>query len=552
MTVAGPDITDLPARDSAADASEDHAALADLQLRLSRAALDACDHPRALNAALEARRHFEAAGNQRRTGEALSNLALCYSAMGDTAGASECTLEAVRILGPLGDSPELANAYAVLAREAFVDSRLSDALGLSDRAIEMARRAGAVAVEAHALATSGAAMTFQGQADGLGRIRESLAMAVEHDLAWASIRGNNLLWLSLLVAGRPEAELLEVYRRLVTLAHRHSSVWGATDLDIQYAFTEGDWDRALELVSTFPDQPGEERALLIAACIRAARTGPAPAGSIEAILHRLHAHPATKRAESAFAVEAMLLADDLRGVLDHAEGIVDFLGDGQWRPDIDAAVVCALFAAVSLGDRQATERWERLALSATRSYEAVSKIARRTYALAEHWARLGEAQRALDLFAESADSFKGVRGSPVGQTLPLLRRAELLLARGSVGDRDEAVADLAHVARLWRKAKATWYLARLKETWATRGLRVSGDEQVATRPGGGHFRLTPRESEVAALIAQGLTNLEMADALTISERTVEGHVERILGKLGFRSRSQVAAWVAGAASAHVH
>ncbi|MGJ5759001.1 LuxR C-terminal-related transcriptional regulator [Streptomyces galbus] len=37
----------------------------------------------------------------------------------------------------------------------------------------------------------------------------------------------------------------------------------------------------------------------------------------------------------------------------------------------------------------------------------------------------------------------------------------------------------------------------------------------------------------------------MADRLVIARRTAEGHVERILGKLGFSNRSQIAAWVAG-------
>ena len=56
--------------------------------------------------------------------------------------------------------------------------------------------------------------------------------------------------------------------------------------------------------------------------------------------------------------------------------------------------------------------------------------------------------------------------------------------------------------------------------------------------------LTRREREVAALVAQGLTNREIAARLFISERTAESHVEQIRGKLGFRSRSQIAAWVA--------
>jgi DNA-binding NarL/FixJ family response regulator len=57
-------------------------------------------------------------------------------------------------------------------------------------------------------------------------------------------------------------------------------------------------------------------------------------------------------------------------------------------------------------------------------------------------------------------------------------------------------------------------------------------------------RLTPREREVASLVAQGLPNREIAAALTISERTAENHVEHILTKLGFRSRAQVAVWAA--------
>lgn len=57
-------------------------------------------------------------------------------------------------------------------------------------------------------------------------------------------------------------------------------------------------------------------------------------------------------------------------------------------------------------------------------------------------------------------------------------------------------------------------------------------------------RLTRRETEVAALIAEGLANQQIADRLVIARRTAEGHVERILGKLGLSNRTQIAAWVA--------
>ena len=53
--------------------------------------------------------------------------------------------------------------------------------------------------------------------------------------------------------------------------------------------------------------------------------------------------------------------------------------------------------------------------------------------------------------------------------------------------------------------------------------------------------LTVREREVAALVAQGLTNRDIAGRLVVSKRTVDAHVEHILAKLGFASRVQVAA-----------
>ncbi|MFE3002064.1 protein kinase [Nocardia sp. NPDC059246] len=62
------------------------------------------------------------------------------------------------------------------------------------------------------------------------------------------------------------------------------------------------------------------------------------------------------------------------------------------------------------------------------------------------------------------------------------------------------------------------------------------------RPGTG-VTLTMRERQVADLVAQGLTNKQIAAKLVISQRTAQGHVEHILTKLGFNSRAQIAAWV---------
>jgi DNA-binding NarL/FixJ family response regulator len=55
--------------------------------------------------------------------------------------------------------------------------------------------------------------------------------------------------------------------------------------------------------------------------------------------------------------------------------------------------------------------------------------------------------------------------------------------------------------------------------------------------------LTPRECEVAALVAQGRTNREIAARLYLSERTAQNHVQHILAKLDLSNRSQIAVWI---------
>ena len=91
-----------------------------------------------------------------------------------------------------------------------------------------------------------------------------------------------------------------------------------------------------------------------------------------------------------------------------------------------------------------------------------------------------------------------------------------------------------------------------------RGRRMTVDEVVAFvleehEPAGpgeapqqeeATAELTRRELEVAELVARGLSNKEIASALVISPRTAEGHVTRLLDKLGFTTRARVAAWVA--------
>jgi DNA-binding NarL/FixJ family response regulator len=81
---------------------------------------------------------------------------------------------------------------------------------------------------------------------------------------------------------------------------------------------------------------------------------------------------------------------------------------------------------------------------------------------------------------------------------------------------------------------------RLIRTFATQPQRLPGERASATTDQPRLRQLTERELEVLKLLAGGLTNIEIAESLTVSETTVKTHVGRVLAKLGLHNRVQAA------------
>lgn len=126
-------------------------------------------------------------------------------------------------------------------------------------------------------------------------------------------------------------------------------------------------------------------------------------------------------------------------------------------------------------------------------------------------------------------------------------RARTLAGRalGLVGRRDEAIARLEEACRALGSCGARRYhdeaareLRRLGVRVGRGGRRAAGDS--------GLTQLSGREREIAEMVADGLTNKEIGEALFISTRTVERHLSHIFDKLGLASRTQLSSVVAGA------
>ena len=142
-------------------------------------------------------------------------------------------------------------------------------------------------------------------------------------------------------------------------------------------------------------------------------------------------------------------------------------------------------------------------------------------------ATLLEDWSAADGHLRSALSACRAIGSPPYEALTHLALARLLSRSRKA---DPAIdAHLDQAMSIARRLGMTPLLAEAAE------MR----EELRRRPAG---VLSTREEQVASLVAEGLSNRQIATRLHLSERTVENHVTHILTKLGFESRARIAAW----------
>ncbi len=117
---------------------------------------------------------------------------------------------------------------------------------------------------------------------------------------------------------------------------------------------------------------------------------------------------------------------------------------------------------------------------------------------------------------------------------------DLAVLHAASGDRDAARAAFGEALAVYAELGAVWDARRAAARMRPWGVRA-GIRGPRSRPASGRDALTVTEQRVAELVVQGLSNPDIAAMLLLSRRTVETHVSHILGKLGVRSRREVAA-----------
>jgi DNA-binding CsgD family transcriptional regulator len=437
-----------------------------------------------------------------------------------------------RLLDPLPQSPD--HGWLMLTDADFalnVDRELETVMTLAAAASRLGRRLAVPDLEAVGLGLEGLALVCAGNVEaGMKRLDESSAIAVAENMSLPLATG----WA--LCCALSACDGIGDFRRATQwcgAVRRFTARWGGRQLVGVCRTTYG------QILATSGDWPAAEKELRAAIeDMAAARPGMAAGGLVR--LAELRARQG--RSEEARALferagasglvglgELALERGDARGAADAGERVLRRLADADLLGRLPPLELLAR-AHIQLGDLPAAgERIadiERAAGAFATPYVAGrAKLVQAEFAVGrrDHERARRAAEDAIDCFEEASAVYDAARARLVlaRALLPLGRRtsarAEALAARqvfASLG----AGRDLELVDALLRGA--------------TDGNTLAG--------------LTPREVEVLRLVAGGMSDAEIAEALVLSAHTVHRHAANIRTKLGLPSRAAAVAYAARA------
>ena len=416
--------------------------------------------------------------------------------------AEEHGAEAVRVLEPLGPSADLAMAYSNLAQLRMLANDLAGTLEWGERAIALARSIGAREAEMHALNNVGTVLWADAERpEGRTQLVRSLELAVAADAHEHAARAyTNLAATAVLNRQYAEADV-QLRAGIAYCDERDLDSW-RTYLSAWRARSAAEQGRILE---------AQESAELVLRQPQASPVARIPAQVVVAEL-------AARRGEDAAArLDEVARLAVASGELQRLAPVAAARAEVAW---LTGRPTAAIEAAVDEAWPAALVHPRRWVLGELAWWLALAGRPRDPgVPIAEPFELMVDGR-----FADAADAWARL-GSPLWRARALGLVPDLAAARDAfeLADRIEAPALRA---------------ALIRERFA-RGLPVPRPQRASTQANA--YGLTARELDVLALVAEGLTNAEVAQRLYLSEKTVGHHVSAVLRKTGESTRARAAA-----------
>ncbi|GAB3383466.1 hypothetical protein GCM10027360_66410 [Amycolatopsis echigonensis] len=459
-----------------------------------------------------------------------------YGFLGNLAAAKGWQARGRRLAAEHG--PCLEEGYLELALLACWESDIPALTAASERALAIAREFGDADLEVRALADSGLALVSAGQiTEGLARLDEAGAAVTAGEVA--NPRMASAVFCAILSAAARTGDAA----RAAEWTRLFEEQWNERDLTMgayQVSHCRSEYGAALCTCGRW-----DQAEVLLQEAVEAGRRS-SPVTLWEGLSSLVSLRVLQGRVEEA---AALLEGWEDRQELAEAAGRVAL---GRGEPDRAVATVLSALRKIP-GDRlRAVPLWALVVEAAVaggdldraaQAAESLEQAASRTEisSLAAE-ARLAAARVAAARgdHASAAAECEGALACLEDEEKPLLGGAiRLELARAVAGtdpswSEVEARGALAIFTRLGAETAAAAARSHLRSL----GARVADGGSSALA------ELTGRELDVARLIAEGLSNQEIARRLYLSPKTIEHHVGRILAKLGLRRRGEVAAALA--------
>jgi DNA-binding CsgD family transcriptional regulator len=495
-----------------------------LALRSAIAAADSGDNHRAITAlrALP------------QTSEVAERLAYYLVEIDDPDAAAVAAEHAVETAA---DDVQLARALATLARALMWSPRHAEVEGLAHRALDTARAAGAKDAETSALLILA---LYTEVHHGLAKAHDLVRLATSQrtgDLAM-DLRGR-FHHARIHYEQGLMAEAAEMADAGIALAEETGLKWSMYGTELRFLrflihYVSGDWDQAEKVAAGFGMRVGTVHEAMLssfALFVEVGRGRPTIASRL-AWLRPFWDDPLPGYISRGMAAEHALWQGDPAAALDHVRAVLGSLQPGDAGGIRVAAV--GLWALAELGTTDGAD--DLLAAARLAAERGIVGEGVNLGPEGRAWALRAEAEWHRvhgrpdpELWRQVADAFSFF---PYEEARARWRLAEALLASG---DRDAAAAELA---------RAETIATRLGAEPLRRALADLSRRARLARLDGGNGAdglLTARELEVLALVAEGLTNKEIAARLFIAQKTVSVHVSNILAKLDVSTRTQAAA-----------